>query len=115
MRERIRGYADALLEDAVASGRIGAVADGVAGVAALLAASDELRDVLTDPGVASHTRRAVVQDLFGGRIDADAVRLVQHVIDSDRAPDLPDDVAWIATRSAAIRDHRREIGITTVG
>lgn len=115
MRERIRGYADALLEDAVASGRMAAVADGVAGVAALLEASDELRDVLTDPGVAPHTRRAVVQDLFGGRIDADAVRLVQHVIDSDRAPDLPDDVAWLATRSAAIRDHRREIGITTVG
>lgn len=115
MRERIRGYSDAVLEDARAAGRIDAVADGLAGVAGLLETADDLRDVLTDPGVEPHVRRAVVQDLFGGRVDGDAVRLVGHVIDADRAPDLPDDVTWLATRSAALRDHRREIGVTTVG
>lgn len=71
--------------------------------------------MLTDPGVAVLDRRAVVEDLLGGRVDGGTVRLLGQAIDVGRAPELPDDLAWMVSRAVALRDGRRELGTTTVG
>lgn len=115
MRERVRGYTDAVLEEAGETGRLAAVADGVAAVVELVSRSEPLAEVLADPGVAAHARRGVVSDLVAGRIDDDALRLVLYPIDADRPADYAEDLVWIAGRAAAARDARREIGPTTIG
>lgn len=115
MRERIRGYTDAVLEEAAASGRLPDVTAGVAAVRDLVAGWEELTEVLADAGVAPHGRRGVVSDLVGGRIADDALRLVLYPIDADRPADYAEDLAWMATRAAAARDGLRQVGPTTVG
>ncbi len=115
MRERIRGYTDAVLEEASASGRLSDVAGGVATVRDLVAGWEELAEVLADAGVASHGRRGVMSDLVGGRIADDALRLVLYPIDADRPTDYAENLAWMATRAAAARDRLRQVGPTTLG
>ncbi|MHB8506373.1 MAG: F0F1 ATP synthase subunit delta [Acidimicrobiales bacterium] len=129
MRERVRGYTDAALEDAAASGRLAesaagvaagrgrlaAAAAGVAAVRDLVARSEELGEVLADPGVPSHARRGVLTDLAGGRIDDDALRLVLFPLDADRPADYAEDLTWIAARAAAAADGLRDVGTPTLG
>lgn len=113
MRERVRGYTDAVVEEAGATDRLADVAGGVAAVHDLVAGSVALGEVLADPGVAPHARRAVLTDLVGGRIDPDALRLVLYPVEADRPADYLEDLSWVAARAAAARDGRREIGPTT--
>ena len=115
MREHLRGYTDAVVEEAASAGSLGEVASDLAGVVGLLQANDDLRAVLSDPGVAGADRRAVLGDLLGGRVDDRVVRLVEHAVDVGRAAELSEDLAWVASRAEAIRDRRRESGATTLG
>ncbi len=115
MREAIRGYTDAVLEEAAGAGRLGAVAEGAAALGELLGSSEELRDVLSDQGVPTQVRRAVLADLLRDRVERDVVRLVLHAVEHDRASELSGDVLWVAARAAAVRDSRRESGPTTLG
>jgi F-type H+-transporting ATPase subunit delta len=115
MRESTRGYADAVVEDAAVAGRAGALADDVAGVRDVVASSDDLKSVLSDPGIPPHTRRGVVSDLFADHVGADALRLVVHIVDSERAPDIADSLEWAAIRTAAARDGLHAIGLGVLG
>lgn len=110
MREQTRGYADAVLEDAEGNGRAATLAGDLAGVRDLLVANPELGAVLADPGVPPHSRRGVLVDLLGSRIDPASLRLLQWTVETERAPDLLDAIDWLAVRSAAARDHRRAVG-----
>jgi F-type H+-transporting ATPase subunit delta len=120
VRESIRGYADAVVEEsanaqepglvgrilhpgAASAGDLAALADDVSAVSDVLAGSDELRSVLSDPGVPSHARRAVFADLFGERISPNALRLVLFCVEAGRASELAEDIAWLAERTAAAR------------
>jgi F-type H+-transporting ATPase subunit delta len=103
VRERIRGYTDAVIEDA-SPGGVAELADNLAGVRDLLADSPDLRLVLTDSGIPAHARRGVLNDLLSGRVSANAMRLLVFCIDADRAAEVVDDIDWLATRVAASRD-----------
>jgi F-type H+-transporting ATPase subunit delta len=100
VKESVRGYADAVIESAGAAD----VAEDLAAVRDLLGRSDDLRAVLADPGVAAHTRRALLADLLGGKIGSGTLGLLDHAVEVGRAPELPEDVASLAQRAAAARD-----------
>jgi F-type H+-transporting ATPase subunit delta len=129
VRESIRGYADAVVEETAPTGVIGrllhpgptpvaAISDlatEVAGVRDLLAASDELRQVLTDPGVPAHARRAVLSDLFGDRISANALRLLLFTVERGRAAELAEDVTALAERTQAADQGLHPVGPAVLG
>jgi F-type H+-transporting ATPase subunit delta len=115
MRESTRGYADAVVEDAVAAGRAPALAADAAGVRDVVVNANDLRVVLSDPGIPAHTRRGVVNDLFANHVGADSLRLLLHVVDAERAPDLVDSLDWLEVRTAAARDGLHAIGLSVLG
>ncbi|HEY3810524.1 MAG TPA: F0F1 ATP synthase subunit delta, partial [Acidimicrobiales bacterium] len=105
MRQSIRGYADAVIEQAPAAADLTRPASELAAVRDLIDSSQDLRRALDDPGVPAASRRAVVTDLLQARVGADTLRLVLYAIEADRATEFRDDVAWLAARiDAAARD-----------
>ncbi len=114
MRERIRGYADAVVEEATHD-EAAQLADDLASVRDVIAGSDDLRLVMGDIGVASHARRGVMNDVFGAHIGAESLRLILYVVETDRAPDVVDDVTWLASRTAAARDGLQPVGADILG
>jgi F-type H+-transporting ATPase subunit delta len=105
VRESIRGYTDALLEEASPDAEA-RLADEMAAVRALIEGSEDLRRVLGDPGVATHVRRTILLELLGNQVGANTLRLLAYAIDMDRATDVLGDVEWLAERTAAARDGR---------
>jgi F-type H+-transporting ATPase subunit delta len=104
VRESIRGFTDAVLEDSSAAGEASALADEMDAVKRLVDGSPDLRLVLGDPGLAVHARRNVVSDLFSSQVSDACVRLLVHLIDADRATDFDENLAWLVRRVAAARD-----------
>jgi F-type H+-transporting ATPase subunit delta len=115
VRESIRGYADAVVEDAEGASSLAALAGDLDGMASVIAGSDDLRLILSDTGIPAHARRGVVADLFGSQVGADTLRLVLFALDVDRASEVVDDIGWLATRSAAARDGLHATGSGTLG
>lgn len=113
MRERIRGYADAVLDEA--DSRLGTIADEVAAIDDLLRASDDLRGALTDPGLPAHVRRSVLTDLLGDRVDGTTLRLLVEVVDEGRPTELVDDVAWLVERTRAAADDLHAVSASPLG
>jgi F-type H+-transporting ATPase subunit delta len=114
VRERIRGYTDAVLEESSPGGVVELAGD-LASVRDLVAGSADLRLVLTDSGVPTHARRGVINDLLATRVSANAIRLLVYVIEADRAAEVADDLDWLATRVAASRDGLVEYGSGVLG
>ncbi len=104
MRESIRGFTDAVLEDSSAADQLSGLADEMDGVGQLLESSADLRLVLADPGLPAHVRRAVVTDLFTSQVSDDCVRLLVFVVEADRPTEFPQNMAWLTRRVAAARD-----------
>ncbi len=101
MRQSIRGYTDAVVEQASAGGELSATAEQLRGVQDIIAGSEDLRFVLQDPGVPVHARRGLVTDLLQGRVTDSALRLLTFVVDADRATEFIANVAWLVARLAA--------------
>jgi F-type H+-transporting ATPase subunit delta len=105
VRQSIRGYADAVIEQAPGAAELSRMASELAAVRDLIDGSQDLRRALGDPGVPDPARRGVVTDLLEARIGTDPLRLLLYAIEADRATEFRDDVAWLATRfEAAARD-----------
>jgi F-type H+-transporting ATPase subunit delta len=118
VRERIRGYADAVLE-ALASGpdgaQVGRLAGELHGFERILEANDDLAFVLSDPGIPAHTRRAVVDELLRSSAIPETLRLLEFAIEADRATEFPEDVSWLAGSAAAERDNLESVGRGPLG
>jgi len=118
VRDSIRGYTDAMLEEA---GRgpgpvdLTATATELAAVLELVDGSQDLRRALTDPGVPAPSRRALVTDLFEGRVGPATVRLLHYAIDADRATEWRDDVAWLNERIDAASHGLQPLGSQILG
>jgi len=104
VRETIRGYTDAVVETASDAGQLDELAGEGAGVRQVVASSSDLRLVLADPGLPAHVRRGVVTDLLSGQVGDPCIRLLQHIIEVDRATEFSEDLDWLARRLAAARD-----------
>lgn len=85
-----RRYARALYEEAEAAGRSEAVDAGMEAVRATLDGSRELRQLFASPTVPPDRKRAVLDRLFGGRVDPLIVRLMHLLVAKGREAAFPD-------------------------
>jgi F-type H+-transporting ATPase subunit delta len=115
VRQSIRGYTDGVIEQAAAGGELRRTADELAAVSHLVASSQDLKRTLADPGVPGSSRRAVVTDLLSNRVGAPALRLLQFVIEADRATEVIADVDWLAVRLNAAADNLHPVGEAVLG
>jgi F-type H+-transporting ATPase subunit delta len=101
VRQSIRGYADAVLETAQSQGRAAALAGELAGLLSLVRSSEDLRSVLSDPGLPAHTRRAVAEDLLRTKVSPEALRLISFSLSADRAPEALGNIEGLAGAAQA--------------
>ena len=100
MRQSIRGYTDGVI-DGIAAAELSSLVGELSAVRDVIGGSDDLRRVLSDPGVALAARRGVLSDLFASRVAPATMRLVNFVLEADRASETFDDLSWVATRIGA--------------
>ena len=89
MHPYMRGYVEALTAPLGGEPSASAVADDLTAVAHLVSRTNELAVVLTDFGVPSVARRAVLQDLLSSRVHPVALRIVLRAVATERADELP--------------------------
>lgn len=104
MRESIRGFSDAVIEDSSAADELSGLTDETEAVDRLVEANPDLRLVLGDPGLPAHVRRSVVTDLFASQVSDACLRLLTFIVDADRATDFGENLTWLTRRLAAARD-----------
>ena len=113
MRQRIRGYTDGVIE--LAGSDLSRIAADLADIQRVVLSSEDLRLVLADPGVPASARRSVLTDLFGGRVDDRTLQLVGFLVEADRAPEFPANLAWLAPRVDAAARGARPVATTVLG
>lgn len=101
---RIDGYAAAILEVAKAEGELARVGDEMFRIARAVESSPELREALTDRRLAVERKKAIVDDLLGGKSSTLTVSLVNFVVEVGMASDLPAIADRLAERAAAERN-----------
>jgi F-type H+-transporting ATPase subunit delta len=102
VRERVRGYADAIFE---ASGsHMARVADELHGFYELLAGSTDLAWAMANPGTPVPTKRAIIQQLLGRKLSAPVLDLVNFVLQNSPGEEFAADIASLAAAGAARRD-----------
>jgi F-type H+-transporting ATPase subunit delta len=114
VRQSIRGYTDAVIEEA-SRGDLAGVANELIGIVALVRGSPDLRFVLSDPDEAVPARRGVINDLLGSRVSPTTLRLVTFALESDRAGEFLDDVIWLAERVDAAAHGLAPVGDVVLG
>jgi F-type H+-transporting ATPase subunit delta len=114
VRQSIRGYTDAVIEQASSSDLTQAASE-LAGLVDLLRSSQDLRLVLTDADVPLPARRGVVTDLLESRVNPTTFRLVVFAMEADRAPGFTDDVSWLAERVGAAAHGLAPVGDVVLG
>lgn len=89
MLDLVRGYAAAVLDEAMSDGSLGAITDGLQGLRSVLVASEPLRRALTDGSIPADARSALVSDLFSGRVPEAVTSLVTFSVGYERPAELP--------------------------
>ncbi len=89
MEDRIDGYARAIVELARAEGELDRVEAELYAVARAVEASGELRATLTDLRIPYDRKKAIIEDLVGGRAASVTVNALNLVVAQERAADLP--------------------------
>jgi F-type H+-transporting ATPase subunit delta len=117
VRQSIRGYTDGLIALAAPTGEssLTTLAAESSAVRGVIDASEELRRALSDPGIPLAARRDVLRDLFGSHIGTASMRLVDFVLESDRASDTVEDIEWVAERLDAGRESLAPVGDVVLG
>jgi F-type H+-transporting ATPase subunit delta len=102
-RDRVGGYAAAILDLARAEGALEATERDLFTVARAVADSSELRDALVNPRLPLERKQGIIDDLLGGRA-SDLVRgLVSFIVSQGRAGDLSEIVDSFVEKAAASR------------
>jgi F-type H+-transporting ATPase subunit delta len=102
-RERdrlIRGYAQALFAVAEAEGDLDQVGDELYRFGKTIEARPELRDALTDPSLPADRKRAVLEELLGGKANPHTLNLLIFLVEQGRARDLQRIVTALAEVAA---------------
>jgi F-type H+-transporting ATPase subunit delta len=102
VRERVRGYADAVLETSPA--KVATTATEIAGFSQLLAANTDLHWALTSPATPGPARRAILQELLARRVSAPVLSLLSFALQSGGTDDFGADVEGLAVAAQAKRD-----------
>jgi len=85
-----RRYATALLELAAEAGVHEPIYEELQHVAAVLRASGELRAVLRNPVIRTERKRAILEELFAGRVSELLLQFLRLLVEKRREPLLPD-------------------------
>ncbi len=101
-------YAEAILSVAKAEGALGTVQQELATFAETYKSSAELQQTLTDATISTEKRSKVIETLLGGRANPVTANVVNFIVGSGRAKELPDIVA--ALQSASAVEEGREAG-----
>ena len=89
MDDRVTGYAQAILDLATAEGELERVETEFLTISQAFDKSEELRSALTNPSLPLERKRAVIDDLIGGRASALTVGLVQFIAGQGRSSEIP--------------------------
>jgi F0F1-type ATP synthase delta subunit len=104
VRSSLRGYAEAVLEEADQVGEAGRVAEDLAAVNELVLSSPELFSALTDVGVPGPARRAVLDDLLSSRVRPGALRIALRAVVEERGPELPPTLGELAEQARVVAE-----------
>jgi F-type H+-transporting ATPase subunit delta len=108
--DRVRGYATALVAVADAEGVLDRVADELFAFSKAVEQDAKLRDALTDRALPLENRRALIQDILGGRAHEVTVSLASFIVEAGRARDL----GKIADGVVGLAAERREQAVAEV-
>lgn len=114
MSDRVSGYAGAILDLAEAEGELEVVESEFLAISQALEKSADLRSALTDPQLPLEKKRAVIDELIGGRASNLTVGLVQFIVGVGRASELPSIAASfleqaVESRSRALAEVRSAV------
>jgi F-type H+-transporting ATPase subunit delta len=112
--ERIESYAQAMFEVARAEGALGEVEDELFRFARTLEGQPDLRAALTDLHLPGERKRALLEDVLGGRANPHTASLLAFVVESGRARELEaivDQLAQLAAerRQSAVAEVRTAV------
>jgi F-type H+-transporting ATPase subunit delta len=85
----VEGYAQALFAVAQAEGTLEDLEEELYRFAKALEKEGRLREALTDPGLPSERKKAVLQEILGSKANRHTVSLLGFLVDQGRAKDLP--------------------------
>jgi len=100
--QALTGHARRLLEQAAGRGALERVAGELAAIAKLLTTEVRLRKALSDLDLPAANKKALLDDLAGGGLDAATVELLATAAEHRRVPmrEFPELVAWLAAEAA---------------
>jgi F-type H+-transporting ATPase subunit delta len=102
VRERVRGYADAIFE---ASGsHVARIADDIQGFCELLAGSTDLAWAMANPVTPVPIKRAIIHQLLGRKLSEPVLDLVNFVLQSGSGEEFAADIASLTAAGTARRD-----------
>lgn len=102
---RVDAYATAIFAIAQAEGQLSEVEDELFRFARTFEGNDNLRDALTNPGIAVEQRQAIVEELLGGRALTITNALASLVVLAGRSNELPAIVERFVQLSVESRRH----------
>lgn len=106
VHDRVRGYAERVLSNLHDVAAVDTVEDELFRIARIVEANPELREALSDVESPYVRKRALVEDLFAGRVAPATVRLVRFVVRAGRLRDLVGTLEWLVEIAAAERGRR---------
>lgn len=98
MNPRLEGYAAAVLE-AAGRGAAAPLAADLAAVDRLFTGNEGLRAAMSDTAVAGPARRAVLDELLGGKVSDGARRVAAFAAGAVPAAEVPGAMTWLAHRA----------------
>ena len=101
----IRGYAQALFAIAEAEGDLDAIEDELYRFSIAVQRAPRLREALTDPQLPVDRKKAVIDELLGGRANPHTVNLLGFLVEQGRAKDLDRIAQALAATAAERRRH----------
>jgi F-type H+-transporting ATPase subunit delta len=102
MRERLRGYADAVLESSARD--VATIAGQLQGFSDLLASSVDLDWALSSPATPLPAKRAILEQLLANKVAAPVLDLLMFTLQSSGGDDFAENVTGLAVAAAARRD-----------
>lgn len=101
MAERTAGYAAAIYELGKAEGDLARVETELASIAGAIDGSADLRSTLTDPALPMERKRAVIDDIVGGRASRTTMTAIGMIAGLNRIGELAEIARSLSERSAA--------------
>ena len=103
----IEGYAKALFAVAEAEGNLEDSEDELFRFGKIVERETALRESLTDPGLPTDRKKALVRELLGNKVSSQTVSLLGFIVDQGRGKDLPKITEALAELAA--RRRRRAV------